>query len=149
MPKSGYIIENYTRAYKDQNTPKNRFFKSVVQPAQVKACNVHYCLIKRFKKAVDENVQPLRGELGFPGNGKTKLNSTQLIRINHYYTKSKEEYLVKINVRKWPDLTKGAYNENAWAFPEWQPDDSMKEAAAALRAKGVPETYSQSLELRT
>ena len=72
----------------------------------------------------------------------TEANSTRLIRLNHYYSKSKEEYLAKINVRKWPDKTQRTYNENDWAFCEWQLDDSMKEAARALRAKGVGETYS-------
>ena len=137
MPKSGYIIDNYTRARKGQGA--SRLYKSVVQPLQVRACNVHYCLYKRFRKAADESGQALRGH---PHWGATKSSSTRLVRINHYHTKSKEEYLTKINVRKWPDRTKGTYREGAWNFPEWEADDSMKEAAAALRAKGVPETYS-------
>ena len=73
--------------------------------------------------------------------GRAKARSTSIIRINHYYSKSKEEYIAKITVRKWADDTKRAYNQDSWAFPEWKLDDSMKEAVAALRAKGTPETY--------
>ena len=41
MPKSGYVIDAYTRTDKNQNAGRNKTFKSVVQPAQVKSCNVH------------------------------------------------------------------------------------------------------------
>ena len=99
-------------------------------------------MYKRFRKAVDESGKPLRGLWGTIKNNATAANSTRIIRINHYASKSKEEYLTKINVRKWPDTTERTYNENDWAFPEWKTDDSMKEVAAYLRNKGVPETYS-------
>ena len=140
MPQSGYIIDNYTRTYKDSNTGRNKAFKSVVQPTRVRLCpSPHFCLYRRFQKAADENLRPV---IRIRHMHFTKANSTRLIRINHYYSKSKEEYLTKINVRKWPDTTERTYNENDWAFPEWKTDDSMKEAAEALRNKGVPETYS-------
>ena len=131
MPESGYVIENYTRAR------ESGVIKSIVQPLQVSFASTHCCELRRFQKTVDESLRPLKNWIIQPG-------STRLIRINHYYTKSKEEYLAKVNVRKWPDLAKGAYREDNWAFPEWQADCTMKEAAAALRANGVPETYGAS-----
>ena len=73
--------------------------------------------------------------------GRAKARSSSLIRINHYYSKSKEELMTKITVRKWADDTKRTYKKESWDFPEWRLDDSMKEAACALRAKGMPETY--------
>lgn len=138
MPQSGYIIENYTRINKDINIWVNTHIKSVVKPPQAKFCpNPHYFFYKRFQKTVDENGTVVKGPW-------TKANTTRLIQINHYHTKSKEEYLTKIRVRldtKWGNYK---YKEESWDFPEWKLDDSMKEAVAALRAKGVPETYGDA-----
>ena len=144
MPQSGYIIENYTRTHKDQNADRNRFIKSVVQPQEVRYCTVHWHVYKRFKKAVDENGKPLRS-FWTTINGKNNFsakNSTRLIRINHYFSKSKEEYLIKIRVRGDLNQLKRNDNKSNYAFAEWKTDNVMQEAVAALREKGVPETYS-------
>ena len=100
-------------------------------------------MYKRFRKAVSESGKPLRGLWGTIKINSTAANSTKIIRINHYYSKSKEEFLEKIK-RGHPDKIKLGYSEGAWNYPEWKVDDVMQEAAAALRAKGVPETYSSA-----
>ena len=140
MPQSGYIIENYTRINKDINIWVNTHIKSVVKPQQVKFCpNPHYFFYKRFQKTVDENGKAVKGPW-------TKANTTRLIRINHYYTKSKEEYLKKIERNN--EVWHYTFIEESWAFPEWKLDDSMKDAVAALRERGVPETYGSSADSR-
>ena len=143
MPQSGYIIENYARAHKDPNTAINRFVKSVVQPQEVRYCTVHWHAYKGLKKAVDENGKPLHSfwTTANRKNNFSAKNSTRLIRINHYFSKSKEEYLEKIK-RGHLDKAKLRYSEAAWNYPEWQADSTMQEAVRALREKGVPETYS-------
>ena len=141
MPKSGYVIDNYTRAYAGQNVYKTRGIKSVVQPLEVTFAGVHYCEYKggKLKRGADENGRPLPVDWNF--RTRTLRRQAELIRLHHYYSKSKEEYLTKISTRKWPDDTRRGYDEGDWAFSEWQADSTMKEAAECLRAKGVPETY--------
>ena len=115
-----------------------------MQPLEVRYCTVHWHVYKRFRKAVDENGKPLRGLWGTIKINATAANSTRIIRINHYASKSKEEYLTKINVRGDVNNLPRAYSEGAWNYHEWKNDNVMQEAAAALRAKGVPETYSSA-----
>ena len=76
------VIESYVDRLK---TGENRTIKSVVDPMRVARCaGVH-----RFEYtelgAVDENQYPITG-------GQTKTESRSLLQVNHYMTKSLEEY---------------------------------------------------------
>lgn len=91
----GYVIGNYRLTFADRNHEMNCRIKSVVQPKQVLAVmSPHHCWYKRGAFAVDETANPIIGEAIFTGSGSmtcTMENHSSVIRINHYWTKSKEE----------------------------------------------------------
>ena len=86
----GLLTANYTRVRKDYNVPFNRYVKSIVNPKLVvKYLSAHDGLYYLNTSAVTENFERTRGMT-------TKFHSSNKIRINHYKTKSREEYLYKI-----------------------------------------------------
>lgn len=91
-PLSGgeLVTANYTRVKKDYNDKMNLHIKSIVNPKKVLAIfNPHYAIYKHYKCAVNENFETIYGPF-------TKIHVSQKIRINHYHSKSVEEYLNKI-----------------------------------------------------
>ena len=86
----GLVIKNYTNMSIDPEYISNRFVKSIVNPREVIVVNAHWCIYRFFKWGVDENGKTTIGAI-------TKKQSLSKLRINHYYTKSKEELLSKIN----------------------------------------------------
>lgn len=93
----GGVIENYTRVHADDQYTVNHHIKSILQP---KKCayimNPHFCIYYEKAKAVTENKE----EVGNPDfalpDAFTKTVSVNKIRINHYYTKSREEYMERL-----------------------------------------------------
>ncbi len=87
----GLVIENYTRVYLNDNHPENLHVKTILQPLQVYSCNnPHYAFYKNFKFGVNENYKKVFGPF-------TTKNSVSKIQINHYCSKSLEEYMLKLN----------------------------------------------------
>ena len=87
---NGLVIENYTRVYFDDNNPENLHIKTILQPSKVETCNnPHYAFYKNFQLAVNENFKPIIGPF-------TIKNSVKKIQINHYCSKSFEEYMKKL-----------------------------------------------------
>jgi hypothetical protein len=135
-PESGFVITNYTRTYQNHDEPINRHIKSIVNPRMVKKCiNQHFCLFYGNKRTVDENYQAVK--LAW-----TERNTSDKIQINHYWTKSKEEYLFKINKRGRPYGAKRAYDEKSVNFPFYTnvSDPNIDRIANILKEK-IPETY--------
>lgn len=88
-PKNGFVISNFTRTYKDDDTPVNRNFKSIVQPSRVKLClNPHFMWLRKGY-IVNEDKETITVPIA-------ERNRTHQIQINHYFSKSKQEYLDKI-----------------------------------------------------
>ena len=85
----GLLTANYTRVCKDHNKIHDRKIKSIVNPKQVASFTVHFGFYYHNFEAVTENFQRIRGTT-------TKFHSSSKIRINHYQTKSREEYVDKI-----------------------------------------------------
>ncbi|MBQ3101415.1 glycosyltransferase family 92 protein [bacterium] len=88
------VIEAYTRVQSVLDNPVNRHIKSIVNPKKVRfVTNPHYCFYKNHELAVDENRNPI-GSYPYIGdkNAFTKNISVNKIRINHYHTKSLEDY---------------------------------------------------------
>ena len=78
----GRVIESYVDRLR---TGENRTIKSVVDPTRVARCvGVHRFTYTELG-AVDENEFPITG-------GQTKSESRSLLQVNHYMTKSLEEY---------------------------------------------------------
>jgi hypothetical protein len=95
-PPSGLVIESYTRRTEDPRF--NAITKCVVDPRRVRA----FCKPTFFKywegETVDENHRPVGG----PPWGLTGDVSFDVLRINHYTTRSEQEYRNKA-VRGWTD----------------------------------------------
>ena len=80
------VLKTHTR----RNSKVNLQVKSVIQPSKVKVCvNPHFVNYLPGFFAVDEDKQPVSG----PFNRKLSAN---ILRINHYYCKSEEEYIQKV-----------------------------------------------------
>ncbi len=93
----GLVIENYKRAFLPEH-PLNQITKSIVQPKYV----YEYLTAHHFQyingMAINENFE-YSTERDMP-------NSVHKIRINHYATKSLEEYKQKINKKDNDGITK-------------------------------------------
>jgi hypothetical protein len=89
-PPDGLAIENYTRRLR-LDRPRNKAVKSIVDPEHtVRVGHVsHYFIYADGGRAVDENFQPLHGHA-------SEEVSVELLRINHYVTRSQQEREVKL-----------------------------------------------------
>jgi hypothetical protein len=84
------VLENFTRRT-DRNV--NKAIKSVVDPAEVRAfCQPHFFML-RSGLTVDENGKPITG----PPFSSTNEVSFERLRVNHYATKSEEEFRGKLD----------------------------------------------------
>jgi hypothetical protein len=97
-PPAGLAIESFVRRC-ELHKPRNRIVKSVVQPTQVADLGVdpHYFRYTEGRFGVTENKAALRGSL-------TQSVSVDLLRINHYITRSQEERDLK---NAGPDVLRG------------------------------------------
>lgn len=95
-PKS-LAIEAYTQIQTDTHSRENRHIKSIVNPKKViHVPNPHYCIYKNNELAVSENFETIGKCPDFDEtNAITKTHSSNIIRINHYHTKSQEDYCRK------------------------------------------------------
>jgi hypothetical protein len=94
----GLAIESYVRRCA-LDKPRNRIIKSIFQPTQLAdlGADPHYFRYVDGRRAVTENKEPLRGSL-------TKSVSVDLLRINHYMTRSQDERDQK---NSGPDVLRG------------------------------------------
>ena len=101
----GLITENYTR-----NEGIQEEYKSIVNPRTVILYQVHAALHFFYIEGVNE-----QGRKAYKPN--VSQSSIEKIRINHYYTKSYEEYTQKIIKSRsgWPKAVK-------YDLPEYSPD---------------------------
>lgn len=89
--EDGFVIERFKYRAND-NFNKNQHIKSIVNPRRVLGFeNPHYaCYLEGFK-GYDINGKIVSGALN------DDFSSLDTIRINHYFTKSKEEFIAKRN----------------------------------------------------
>lgn len=99
----GLVIKNYTHRNVDSNFRGNYSIKSIVNPREVLITNVHWCYYRFFRWGVNECGEVIKGN-------NVQKQSLDILRVNHYYTRSKEEYLMKIN--------KGASGTYGGAVPQ-------------------------------
>jgi glycosyl transferase family 92 len=94
----GPAIETFVRRCA-LDKPRNRIIKSIVQPREVADVgnDPHYFRYVGGRQAVTENKQPIQGSA-------TKAVSVDLLRINHYMTRSQEERELK---NAGPDVLRG------------------------------------------
>ena len=137
IPNKGFVISNFTRCFANEDFPINRHLKCIVKPKSAKICiNPHYIHLKFPKKAVDERF----GILTPPFS--THVHAKE-IRINHYFSKSKEEYLKKISRGNADSSKKRFFDEKAYNFSyagTRQSEIDLSFFINILKEK-IPETY--------
>jgi len=89
----GLVIESYLIRSSDDD-PVNRTVKSIVQPRLTRPPIRHPHIFTHYGRAV--------GEDGIPPDGPYRASTAELLRINHYRTKSVEEWERKL-VKGRPD----------------------------------------------
>jgi len=103
---SGGLCENYKYTFKDYNNQLNCRIKSIVQPKYVMSVKTsHNCWYKNGRYAVDENKEEIIGDAIYAPKSSmtcTMFNNCNILRINHYWTKSEEELRTKCQ-RGYPD----------------------------------------------
>jgi hypothetical protein len=99
----GLQIENYTRRLSFEK-PRNRIVKSIVDPARTDHIGyvAHYFVYKDGERAVTENFESQHGHT-------TDTVSVELLRVNHYFTRSQAERREKL---KRPGILHGKLPEN-------------------------------------
>ena len=85
----GGVLENYTMRAEDDFFP-NRHIKTICDPSRVISVSTHYPTYVRGFYNLDENGEKIDGPL-------TQAVHFSKIRINHYFTKSREEFMLKRN----------------------------------------------------
>ena len=89
-PPPGLAVESYTRRL-EFDRPRNRTVKSIVDPERTLRIGLvaHYFIYADGERAVDENFEPSHGH-------ETDGVSVDLLRINHYFTRSQQERREKL-----------------------------------------------------
>ena len=84
-PPPGLVIESYTHRL-GLHRPRTKTVKAIVDPRRVVKIgnSAHYFIYEDRHKAVDELRRPVRGVM-------SDTASVELLRINHYFTRSQEE----------------------------------------------------------
>ena len=131
----GLLTANFTRVMKDHNHGLDRTVKSIVNPKQVtNYISAHFGLYYMNFEGVTENFQRIRGMT-------TKFHSSNKIRINHYKSKSREEYINRI-YKNSSNLTLAyKFNEDRLNFPAETTEDLViqKYVPKLKQALGIKE----------
>ena len=138
IPSNGFVLSNFNRIYKDDNTEVNHNFKSFVKPNFVKLCtNPHFVWLKKGV-TVNENKVPLTTPIA-------QFNSTSKIQINHYFSKSKEEYVTKINRGCADSHPTRPYAESDFDFTQSGTKYSQIDFSDILKriSQSIPDTYGE------
>jgi Glycosyltransferase family 92 len=127
---AGPVIGNYRVRV---NSQKNHIVKSIVQPAYTVANRSGHNFRYAVLSAVDENHYPADGFW-------TKSVSFSRLRINHYFTKSEEEFLRKLDRQRvhGPEMKKDRFDLESLRQLEEQtgtPDEAILIYLEALEAR--------------
>lgn len=87
----GLVTANYTRVRKDYNHLMNREIKTIHDAASITLISHHFAFYTNFGLAVDENFKWV------DWGPYSKEHTSSKIQVNHYMTKSREEFLSKVN----------------------------------------------------
>ena len=132
----GLVIENYDRRLAaGAHTIATRTIKSIVDPARVaEVTGVHAFRYDRLG-TVDENHYPIYG-------GRTKSVSFERLRVNHYLTKSLEEYRLRAaRARPDPAMIERSFDvarKSAWDEDSEHDEAIMRFLPALRRALSTP-----------
>lgn len=122
-PPEGLVTENYVWRGPD-DSPADGWVKSIVQPRSAVGCwgaSPHHFRLRGT--AVGEDRRPVRSA--------TRAPTVDLLRINHYYTRSAEEFRGKIAV---PDAATGTLDVRSELPVDAVRDEILAQFAPELRA---------------
>ena len=87
----GLTVESYLMRAKEGH-PDNRHIKTIANPRRIVSTglNPHYFVFADGRSVLDEGLEPI------PVGAFSREHRSQLIRINHYFTRSKEEFSAKL-----------------------------------------------------
>lgn len=134
----GSVIENYTRCHYDYNKFENHHIKSIIRPEKVIDIYCpHFAIYQNEEKAVDENKQYILGDYNLISDKKIKLAFTKdvsvnKIRINHYWSKSFEEVLLKINRGRAACKEKRVLTKDMYRYSDYTYDFAIYKYALKL-----------------
>lgn len=106
----GLQIENYTlRGFDDY--PQNIHIKTIVKPTLAKGFvnNPHNLVYKDSYFTISEHGSMIPSAFFYDGH-------CDILRINHYYTRSEEELYFKMKIRGWPDVSDDVQKQYAKRF---------------------------------
>jgi hypothetical protein len=90
----GLVVENYLR----RGPSANRHVKSIINPRKaIRYGNSHHWYYRNGQLAVNERMESVTGSFNEPP-------SARRLRINHYHSKSTEDYLAKARMKSWVDI---------------------------------------------
>ena len=131
----GLAIANYTTVHHDAHDREHgvRTIKTILNPRKVLLMtHVHYARYQNNELTVSENHEP------FPGHD-TPYHSSAKIQLNHYYTRSREEYELKLSVRRADTGELRAFRGNNLIFPDPAEERTVLRFLPQLRARlGLP-----------
>jgi glycosyl transferase family 92 len=144
-PPAGLVIENYTRRL-GLERKRSKVVKAVTNPERVVIAGktAHYFIYEDRVKAVNERREPVRGEFSDD-------LAVDLLRINHYFTRSQEERDRKLAI---PKMDTGRQKklegvERRDAKLNEAPDETILMYADALRgALGLDDSVGAPAERR-
>ena len=121
----GLVIESYTRRQRTLGTK----IKSIVNPLEVRSCSVHAFGYLRGAHAVDEKKRVLTGaDISAP--------SVERLCMNHYYTKSFEDFRRKVERGRATRLEKRSLPDEE----VWKQEEALRSELEDLRIQRfVPE----------
>lgn len=133
----GLVTANYTRIRSDRNYDGKQSYltvKSIVDPTQVLGMpSAHFAAYRDGKSAVNENFEPISGVF-------SRVNSTEKIQLNHYFTKSKEEYVKRLEKGRCDTKQAKVYREEDVNFKSTSNDYAIQRFVPRLmQALGIKE----------
>lgn len=130
----GFVIENYLR----RDVAVHSLIKSISKASEIAyISNPHFCFYKNSRLAVNENYKSIGSAKTFfvPENAFVIEPSTSKIQINHYQTKSEEDYLRKCNTGFSDRADKRILNPDLLNFKNYSYDDKILKYVDFLKRK--------------
>ena len=110
----GLVTANYTRVHSNchDRTAGNLHVKSIVNPREIQAIfNSHHGMYRFRQLAVNELHDPFYGPY-------SSYHSTAFIQCNHYFSRSRQEYLRKTKLARADNGGLRAFDEEQVNFPD-------------------------------
>lgn len=131
------VIEAYTTVDNNLQCDINHHIKSIVNPREVAyILNPHFCLFKKHKLTVDDNFVPIDSHhFSIKNSVLTQKVSIDKIRINHYHTKSQEDWYRKVNIGFADSVKKRSKFQEVLNFSETREDFVIHKYLPKLKEK--------------